>query len=96
MGILPCLRVSSGTQSATSVASRRSERRAIQVGLARAIIGRYVNDWTVEIRDITPLVHSLRRLLDEGRSADAQRRLPHERQYPVNEAMARRLGMDDP
>ncbi len=70
------------------------ERRAIQVGLSRAIIERYVREWTVEIRDVTPLVHSLRRLLDEGRASDAQTRLPRERPYPVSEATARRLGMD--
>jgi hypothetical protein len=70
------------------------ERRAIQVGLSRAIIERYVREWTVEIRDVTPLVHSLRHLLDDGRASDAQQRLPRERPYPVSEAIARRLGMD--
>jgi hypothetical protein len=77
------------------IRGKPQERRAIQVGLSRAIIARYVNDWTVEIRNITPLVHSLRALLDEGRSAEAQQRLPHERQYPVSEAITRRLGMDE-
>jgi uncharacterized protein DUF4291 len=70
------------------------ERRAIQVGLSRAIIERYVRDWTVEIRDITPQVRSLRHLLDEGRASDAQRRLPSERPYPVTAAIARRLGIE--
>jgi hypothetical protein len=77
------------------IRGKPQERRAIQVGLSRAIIAHYVNDWTIEINDITPLVHSLRHLLDEGRSAEAQRRLPHERQYPVSAAIARRLGMDE-
>lgn len=69
------------------------ERRAIQVGLGRAITERYVSEWTLEIRDVTPLVRSLRHLLDTGRVADAQARLPRERSYPVNAGIARRLGM---
>jgi uncharacterized protein DUF4291 len=76
------------------IRGKPQERRAIQVGLSRAIIARYVHDWTVEVRDITPQVHSLRHLLDEGRASDAQRRLPSERPYPVSAATARRLGMD--
>jgi hypothetical protein len=76
------------------IRGKSQERRAIQVGLSRAIIARYVHDWTVDIRDVSPLVHSLRKLLDEGRASDAQQRLPHERPYPVSEAIAWRLGMD--
>jgi hypothetical protein len=70
------------------------EQRAIQVGLSRQIVARYVNEWTQEIRDITPLVHSLRSLLDSGRTTEAQRRLPQERHYPAPAALAHRLGMD--
>ena len=70
------------------------ERRAIQVGVSRDLIARYVNEWTVEIRDATPLVRSLRRLLDDGRATDARARLPCERLYPTPDALARRLGMD--
>ncbi len=70
------------------------EGRAIQIGLSRHIIARYVDEWTQEIRDITPLVHFLRDLLDAGRADEAQRRAPHERVYPVSDALARRLGMD--
>lgn len=74
---------------------KQQEQRSIQVGLSRQIVARYVSEWTLEIRDITPLVHSLRHLLDSGRAAEAQRRLPHERPYPVSEALARQLGMDE-
>lgn len=73
---------------------RAQEKRAIQVGVSRDLIARYVNEWTLEIRDATPLVRSLRRLLDDGRAADAQARLPRERLYPTPDALARRLGMD--
>lgn len=70
------------------------EQRAIQVGLSRQSVERYVNEWTLEIRDITPLIHSLRSLLDAGRAAEAQQRLPHERIYPTPPALAKRIGMD--
>ncbi|HEY7850152.1 MAG TPA: DUF4291 domain-containing protein [Ktedonobacterales bacterium] len=70
------------------------EQRAIQVGLSRHVVARYVGEWTQEIRDITPLVRSLRGLLDDGRATEAQRRLPRERHYPVSDALARRLGID--
>jgi hypothetical protein len=70
------------------------ERRAIQVGLGRQTVARYVDEWTLGIEDITPRVRSLRHLLDSGGASEAQRRLPHERLYPVSAALARRLGMD--
>jgi hypothetical protein len=70
------------------------ERRAIQVGISRDLIARYVNEWTLEIHDATPLVRSLRRLMDDGRATDAQARLPRERLYPTPDALARHLGMD--
>ncbi|HEY7973844.1 MAG TPA: DUF4291 domain-containing protein, partial [Ktedonobacterales bacterium] len=70
------------------------EQRAIQVGLSRQVVPRYVNEWTLAIEDITPLVRSLRHLIGSGRATEAMRRLPRERPYPVSEALARRLGMD--
>lgn len=71
------------------------ERRAIQVGISRSLVPHYVNDWTMEITDATPLAHTLRRLLDAGRATEAQRRLPRERLYPTPDALARRLGIDE-
>ena len=41
---------------------------SIQVGLSRAIIQRFVEEWTVSITDLTPLVQKLRKHLDEGRA----------------------------
>ncbi len=73
---------------------RPLERRAIQVGLSRQIVERYVGEWTQQIRDITPFVRSLRRLLDTGDAAQAQRHLPRERLYPTPRALAQRLGIE--
>lgn len=67
--------------------------RSIQVGLSRHIIDRYVNDWTVAIRDITPFVHRLYQQIQSGHAEKAVAQLPPERPYPTPSAIARRLGM---
>ncbi len=67
--------------------------RSIQVGLSRHIIQRYVDEWTVEIRDITPLVRKLSALIQSGHADNAQALLPHERAYPLADSLARRLGV---
>ena len=67
--------------------------RSIQVGLSRHIIARYVDEWTLEIRDETPLVRRLHALLAAGEVARVGEGLPRERPYPLDPAIARRLGM---
>lgn len=68
--------------------------KSIQVGLSRHIVPRYVEDWTVEIRDVTPLVSKLYGLIQSGHADRAADQLPRERPYPTPPAIARRLGMD--
>jgi hypothetical protein len=70
------------------------EYRSIQVGLSRHIIERYVNEWTGEIRDISPFVRKLHGLIASGHADRARELLPKERVYPVPETLARKLGMD--
>lgn len=67
--------------------------KSIQVGLSRHIISAYVGEWTVEIRDVTPLVRKLHGLIQSGHADRAKELLPPERVYPLPEAIARRLGM---
>lgn len=67
--------------------------RSIQVGLSRHIVERYVNDWTLEIHDYTPLARKIYGLLQEGQEAKAKSFLPKERIYPVNQIIAQHLGM---
>jgi Domain of unknown function (DUF4291) len=67
--------------------------RSIQVGLSRHIVERYVNDWTLEIRDYTPLVRKIYRLLQEGQEAKARSFLPVERVYPVDAVIGGRIGV---
>ena len=76
-----------------SIHGQKRSYRSIQVGLSRHIIERYVNEWTLAIEDVTPLVRKIRALLHAGEAARAKDLLPDERVYPVNEALARRLGM---
>ncbi|GHO89164.1 DUF4291 domain-containing protein [Dictyobacter formicarum] len=66
---------------------------SIQVGLSRHIIEQYVNEWTMEIRDATPLVRKIYALLQEGKEAQAKTLLPGERVYLVSPTVARRIGM---
>ena len=67
--------------------------RSIQVGLSRHISERYVNEWTREIRNITPLVKKINALRKAGETTKARNLLPHERVYPLPPDLARRLGM---
>jgi hypothetical protein len=69
------------------------EHRSIQVGLSRHIVQRYVEEWTLEISDYTPLVRKLYRLVNSGSASNARALLPKERPYPLEDGIARRLGM---
>ncbi len=76
-----------------SIHGKSLPTRSIQVGLSRHIIERYVNEWTLEINDMTPLVKKLAALLQSGHADKAKELLPKEWVYPVPDAIARRLGM---
>ena len=76
-----------------SLHGQKLEHRSIQVGLSRRIISEYVDDWIVELSDLTPLVHKVRRLRDEGHVQRAKNLLPSERRYEVAESTALRLDM---
>lgn len=67
--------------------------KSIQVGLSRQIVERYVNDWTLEIRDMTPLVRKMYGLLQAGQETKARSLLPKERVYPVEQLLARRIAI---
>ena len=76
-----------------SVRGAKLPFRSIQVGLGRAIVGRYVGEWVREIRDLSDLVARLRRLRREGEFGKAEALLPAERPYPVGPDFRARLGM---
>ncbi|MGF1427650.1 DUF4291 domain-containing protein [Kitasatospora sp. LaBMicrA B282] len=76
-----------------SAAGAALNHYSIQVGVGRGMIDALVDDWTVELTDLTPQVRRIAELVRAGRSAQAVRLLPPERPYPLEPALARRLGM---
>jgi Domain of unknown function (DUF4291) len=76
-----------------SIHGKKLEHRSIQVGLSRSIVEEYVSQWTQSIKDLTPLVAKLRQLRKAGKYSEAKRLLPQEGIYPVEAAIAKRLGM---
>jgi hypothetical protein len=66
---------------------------SIQVGLSRHIVTRYVDEWTLQIRDVTPLVRKIHGLLQAGEVSRSSKLLPVERVYPVEAGIAHRLAM---
>jgi uncharacterized protein DUF4291 len=49
-----------------SIALERLEHRAIQVGLGRDAVDRYVDEWIQGIEDVTPLAHEIQSLVQRG------------------------------
>ncbi len=66
---------------------------SIQVGLSRAIIEKFVQEWTLSIEDLTPLARRMHTLLQAGQAEKARRLLPPEREYEGDAEVARRLAM---
>ena len=66
---------------------------SIQVGLGRAVIERFVDEWTLEISDSTPLVRRIHSLITQGNPEAARRLLPPEKLYAVEPNTARRLNI---
>jgi hypothetical protein len=57
--------------------------RAIQIGLSGEAVPRYVEDWVVEITDVTDLAHDIQALVQAGSLQEAEARLPQEGVYPT-------------
>lgn len=55
--------------------------RAIQIGLGKEAVNRYVNEWIRNITDVTPLARHVHGLVAENRLAEAQQALPVEVEY---------------
>jgi len=74
-----------------SIRGAKLAHRSIQLGIGRFEIEAFVDEWTLELRDLTPLVKKMRMLVKAGKVAQAKRFLPAERVYPVP-AGAEQLG----
>src|SRR5262249_35120091 len=71
---------------------RPLEHRAIQIGLGGEAAIRYVDEWTVAIRDVTPLMHTLHAHVRAGDEEAATKLLPAEPPYPLSEDLAALIG----
>ncbi|MEV4510570.1 DUF4291 domain-containing protein [Dactylosporangium sp. NPDC049525] len=58
--------------------------RSLQLGLSGDAVHRYVDEWTVDIRDVTPLAHAIHGLVTARALDEAQALLPDERPYPAD------------
>lgn len=76
-----------------SVRGAALDSLSIQVGLGRHVIEEFVDDWTVQIEDLTASVAKMKRLLKQGKIAEVKRHLPKERVYPVSANVSKRLWM---
>lgn len=70
------------------------DHRAIQIGLSGDAVARYLDDWIVEIVDVTPRAVEVHRLVEDGDLAAAQAALPVEHPYPLPAPIRQRIGAD--
>ncbi|MET9107747.1 DUF4291 domain-containing protein [Streptomyces zhihengii] len=65
--------------------------RSLQLGLAGEAAGRYADEWTVSITDVTPLAREIHALVAADDLEAAGRLLPEERPYPAGPELLGRL-----
>ncbi|MFI9723194.1 DUF4291 domain-containing protein [Streptomyces sp. NPDC052396] len=65
--------------------------RSLQLGLSGEAAARYADQWTVAIRDVTPLAAEVHALVRAGDLAGAARLLPEERPYPAGDELLAHL-----
>lgn len=72
--------------------------RAIQVGLSGEAVRRYVDEWIVDITDVTPLAHRVHELVRAGDLTAAADLLPPEHPYELSTVLAEQVGcrLSDP
>ncbi|MFI5807879.1 DUF4291 domain-containing protein [Streptomyces sp. NPDC051561] len=66
--------------------------RSLQLGLSGEASRRYADEWTVRIRDVTPLVRTLGSMVRSGRPEDAELLMLVESVYPEPEGGLGHLG----
>ena len=69
--------------------------RSLQVGLSREAVGRYVDEWTVAITDVTPTARRIHELLRAGDDRAARALLPAEQVLPLPAEVAAVVKADD-
>jgi hypothetical protein len=59
----------------------------LQLGLSGEAVRLYADEWTVAIRDVTPLAQEIRGLVSGDDLTAATRLLPQERPYPAGDEL---------
>jgi hypothetical protein len=75
-----------------SLRGAKLDHRSIQVGLSRHIIEQYIQDWTVEIRDLLPRVHKMFSYLRDGHPSGPERYCRRRSRIPLADGLARVVG----
>ncbi|WP_419184433.1 DUF4291 family protein [Streptomyces coelicoflavus] len=65
--------------------------RSLQLGLSGEAARRYADEWTVAIRDVTPLAHEIHALVCDDALDAARALLPREQPYPAAEELLSNL-----
>ena len=66
--------------------------RSVQVGLSGPAVHSYVDEWIVDIDDVTPIAHEIRDRLRVGDQTGATALLPEELPYPLPDGIATSIG----
>ncbi|CCK25051.1 hypothetical protein BN159_0672 [Streptomyces davaonensis JCM 4913] len=66
--------------------------RSLQLGLSGEAVRRYADEWTVAIRDVTPLAHAVHAQVKAGQLDAATRMLPKEQPYADGAELLSHLG----
>ncbi|KAL0633396.1 hypothetical protein Q9L58_007709 [Maublancomyces gigas] len=69
--------------------------RSVQIGIGRAVVAEWVEEWILKIEDVTECAREMKRLLDEGRVEEARGLMPEERVYPLEEGLRKVLRMEE-
>lgn len=72
---------------------RPLDYRAIQIGLGREAVERYVNDWIRRITDVTDLAHTVHGLVEARKLEEAATLLPTERPYVLDPSVEKIVGI---
>jgi hypothetical protein len=65
--------------------------RSLQLGLSGEAVCRYADEWTVSIRDVTPLAHEIHDLVNNSDLHSAAQLLPQEREYAAADELTAHL-----
>ncbi|MDN3293817.1 DUF4291 domain-containing protein [Streptomyces ficellus] len=68
--------------------------RAIQIGLSGEAVTRYVDDWIVDIKDVTQTVREIHRAVTAGHHKAVEGMIPREREYPLPDHVRDRIGSE--